>query len=88
MGPPVAAQPRALGSEQRPPRAAPTVPPLQFGLQRWGVRPHLFLAGSRGVLTSFFLAFEGLLRGRIQGWSGYCISICEHQTGYRGQWRD
>jgi hypothetical protein len=31
-----------------------TVPPLQFGLQRWGVRLHLFLAGSRGVLSVFF----------------------------------
>ena len=31
-----------------------TVPPLQFGLQRWGVRLHLFLAGSRGVLRFFF----------------------------------
>ena len=31
-----------------------TVPPLQFGLQRWGVRLHLFLAGSRGVLRVFF----------------------------------
>jgi hypothetical protein len=31
-----------------------TVPPLQFGLQRWGVRLHLFLAGSRGVLRGFF----------------------------------
>jgi hypothetical protein len=67
-------------------RLVSTVPPLQFGLQRWGVWLHLFLAGSRGVLI--FLAFEGLLRGRLQGWSGYCISICEHQTGYRGQWRD
>jgi hypothetical protein len=66
-----------------------TVPPLQFGLQRWGVRLHLFLAGSRGVLRGF-LAFELLLRGpgRLQGWSGYCISPCEHQAGYRGQWRD
>jgi hypothetical protein len=45
------------------------------------------LAGSRGVL-SVFLAFELLLRGRLQGWSGYCICTCEHQTGYRGQWRD
>jgi hypothetical protein len=65
----------------------PTAPPLQFGLQRWGVRLHLFLAGSRGVL-SFVLAFELLLRGRLQGWSGYCICMCAHQTGYRGQWRD
>ena len=31
-----------------------TVPPLQFGLQRWGVRLHLFLAGSRGVLSFCF----------------------------------
>jgi hypothetical protein len=39
-----------------------TVPPLQFGLQRWVVRLHLFLAGSRGVLGVFFgfwVAFEG-----------------------------
>jgi hypothetical protein len=43
------------------PRGVPTVPPLQFGLQRWGVRLHLFLAGSRGVLSVFFLAFELLL---------------------------
>jgi hypothetical protein len=64
-----------------------TVPPLQFGLQRWGVRLHLFSASSRGVL-SFVLAFELLLRGRLQGWSGYCISPCEHQTDYRSQWRD
>jgi hypothetical protein len=67
--------------------ARSTVPPLQFGLQRWGVRLHLFLAGSRGVLRGF-LAFELLLRGRLPGWSGYCICSCEHQTGYRGQWRD
>jgi hypothetical protein len=34
------------------------------------------------------LAFELLLRGQLQGWSGYCICMCTHQTGYRGQWRD
>jgi hypothetical protein len=73
-------------SFQPPPRAT-VPPPLQFGLQRWGVRLHLFLAGSRGVLN-IFLAFELLLRGRLQGWSGYCIYMCAHQTGYRGQWRD
>jgi hypothetical protein len=38
-----------------------------FRLQGWGVRLHLFLAGSRGVLI-FFLAFEGPF------W-GFCYEI-------------
>jgi hypothetical protein len=42
----------------------------------------------QGYFEFLFLAFELLLRGRLQGWSGYCICSCEHQTGYRGQWRD
>jgi hypothetical protein len=49
------AQRRFIASATSVRRAVrPTVPPLQFGLQRWGVRLHLFLAGSRGVLRGFF----------------------------------
>jgi hypothetical protein len=54
-----------------------TVPPLQFGLQRRGVRLHLFLAGSRGVL-SFVLAFELLLRGRRSRGGPVIASACAH----------
>jgi hypothetical protein len=36
----------------------------------------------------FFWLLSCFWRGRLQGWSGYRISPCEHQTGYRGQWRD
>jgi hypothetical protein len=39
----------ASATGQVPCRPTCTVPPLQFGLQRWGVRLHLFLAGSPGV---------------------------------------
>jgi hypothetical protein len=78
----------ALGPRHETRKQCTHSPPTPIWATEVGC-PALPLYGRlQGCFEVFFLAFELLLRGRLQGWSGYCICSCEHHTGYRGQWRD